>query len=559
MLLGDGSVIHGPGIDYVEPVLRVEHGSADSERDLKAIVTYRSSLLGLPLDFEILDLQGIGDHLLSQLLPATSATSVGEEIDCFPTVNDNTDLESDSDWLRKVHRWREQKLDEPAIDELLTPSIRSLLSASHSASEPLLSATTFSIDPGSKSQPLPEPTTMEKDLELDGAQSHGSDPVLACDGGPQYTEFSAHEATTAVGLEPTLAGDTLVITGTSECLGSEEKIQVESTHQSIDYDDIASLISEGDEYDAGIYTRSAGRNHEIENAIVCILATNAAMTPLLETALQLIPDNRLVNNLRRLLKNFQGDLSKSPSPKDVVTQELAALLRPRETRDRIAKKITEKYVSPDEADNLDTDLQGQDRDRFYLERWLEKSMGDKLPEPFHNTEATEASHLNVREHGSSSTPAQFETRKNANVEDRSMWKRQPPGGGIDSANAVENAHEYDEEEKPVEDRDAKSQEASGHRAGLAVSNEIGIDKGDEGKLETTSYPRLDLVVQAFVKGQPFQELILGLKQLLLPRGLLDDIMSIPKECISFESPQKSKLINAIQGWFEDVTALEWDW
>jgi hypothetical protein len=71
--------------------------------------------------------------------------------------------------------------------------------------------------------------------------------------------------------------------------------------------------------------------------------------------------------------------------------------------------------------------------------------------------------------------------------------------------------------------------------------------------------RVDQVIQTLVLGQPFQDMISGLREFLLPHGLLNDILPIPRDHIKFDTSEKSPLLNRAKGWLEDITGLEWDW
>jgi hypothetical protein len=84
------------------------------------------------------------------------------------------------------------------------------------------------------------------------------------------------------------------------------------------------------------------------------------------------------------------------------------------------------------------------------------------------------------------------------------------------------------------------------------------DSGDEDEFEHLDTPGLTHAIHSLVDSKPFMNMVTGLKQFLLPRGLLDDLLSIPREDIKFES-QAETLINRLQGFFEDISGLQWDW
>jgi hypothetical protein len=54
-------------------------------------------------------------------------------------------------------------------------------------------------------------------------------------------------------------------------------------------------------------------------------------------------------------------------------------------------------------------------------------------------------------------------------------------------------------------------------------------------------------------------MIAGMKELLLPPGLLDDILPILRTKIHYNSKENDSLLTSVQAYIEDVTALPWDW
>ncbi|KAF1953575.1 hypothetical protein CC80DRAFT_141677 [Byssothecium circinans] len=242
--------------------------------------------------------------------------------------------------------------------------------------------------------------------------------------------------------------------------------------------DIRSLFSNSTSSRSSI---SDLRQSEIENAIIRFLAPNAVLAPLCGTALQLMSKERFVNNFRRLLKIFRDQLL--ALPRNVVSQELAARLKPKEARYRIAQGIVEAQIQVPDQEEDDENIQDHERaTKSYLESWVIKTK----------------SHL-----PSGKSPAAVE----------------------DQSECSSGDEDYAEEQ-------------------------IGLD---------LELPRTDQVIQMLIDGQPFQDMLVGLKEFLLPQGLLSELLPIPGAQISFTAPKMFNVINQAQYWLEDVTSVEWDW
>lgn len=103
---------------------------------------------------------------------------------------------------------------------------------------------------------------------------------------------------------------------------------------------------------------------------------------------------------------------------------------------------------------------------------------------------------------------------------------------------------------------------------LEDSDDDGGDSGDddyenrEGKTvepQISQRPRVDQVIHTLVTSQPFQDMIFGLQEFLLPSGLLHDILPIPRDTIQFSTSEKVSFLNSAQNWLENITDLEWNW
>lgn len=111
----------------------------------------------------------------------------------------------------------------------------------------------------------------------------------------------------------------------------------------------------------------------------------------------------------------------------------------------------------------------------------------------------------------------------------------------------------------------QSEQNSSFRSNVEQASDLpqegeGQEQEKKKECEASAFlPRLDLVVQALMQGQAFQNLLLELQHLFLPPELLKELLPIPESHISFEPPSKSVITYKIQGWFETVTTVDWDW
>jgi hypothetical protein len=278
------------------------------------------------------------------------------------------------------------------------------------------------------------------------------------------------------------------------------------SEETFDFTDIRSLISEGEDGASQVSGPLPAWGLDTENAIVSVLAKSSLLTPLYERALQLMPKERFINNFRRLLKGFHTDIVQG-SEKLLVTRQLAAILRSRERCGRIAQKIVLKYLSDLEATSLEDDLarlKGQDDHNYaYLDLWLYK----------HPILFTKIDHEHI-------SRQQEET----------------------------NVHVDRERERDDSD---DSDDSDGSEADPEEDNQS--QHGD-----FANFPRLDMVMRTLIKGRPFQDMITGMKELLLPPGLLDEILPIPRAHIRYDATEDTNILSSFQGFIEDITALPWD-
>ena len=69
----------------------------------------------------------------------------------------------------------------------------------------------------------------------------------------------------------------------------------------------------------------------------------------------------------------------------------------------------------------------------------------------------------------------------------------------------------------------------------------------------------DMELKFLTEGKPFKDLLNGLREFLLPSDLLGELLSIPRHRIVYEGTRELTLLERMQGRFEELTELEWDW
>lgn len=274
-----------------------------------------------------------------------------------------------------------------------------------------------------------------------------------------------------------------------------------------DDDDIRSIISEEEDDLFQALTSNIERRSEIENAIVSLLAANSMLVPVYEKALRLMSKERFANNFGRLLRVFHDGLR--GFGRSLETQELAAILKPKVARKRIARRITEKHISHQnslsEQDLLGIHESGESN-LFYLESWLLRILQN-------NRALVESKYL--------------------------------------VPNDETNNEDQRNEEDVYGDEEIRNY-------GSEIEDEERNEKNHPKHMGTVQFPRLDLAMQTLLEGEPFQTMLVRLKEFLLPTGLLKDILPIPSESFTYDS-NGSHGLNRFQGLVEDLAELEWDW
>jgi hypothetical protein len=248
--------------------------------------------------------------------------------------------------------------------------------------------------------------------------------------------------------------------------------------------DIRSLISEEDDAASSTSMPLSSWASETEHTIVGVFANSSALSPLYSKALQLMPQERFINNFRRLLKGFHGNLVASDN--SIVTRQLAKLLKSKNRQSRIARRIMVRHVALQGSWNEEdlAAIRDQEKQAYTnVENWLDRTITD------------------------------IQATRSANT----------------------------------------SKE-------LESDDESGTESDEEDEISHfAQYPRLDLFIQKLVEGRPFQDMLTSFKELLLPPGLLKELLPIPRDNITYGAIDATGLLSTVQGFLEEITALEWDW
>ncbi|CAN9241390.1 unnamed protein product [Alternaria sp. RS040] len=271
--------------------------------------------------------------------------------------------------------------------------------------------------------------------------------------------------------------------------GSHRVLDTQVQQQKFEDVDVQSLVSEEGDTASSASMPLPSWASETELIMIGVFAKSSVLSPLYSKALQLMPEERFINNFRRLLKAFHGNLVASDNSN--VTRQLAKLLRSKQRQSRIARMIIARHVAPQSSWNEEelANLRDQEKQAYTnVERWLDRTI---VSSTIIDTQAV---------------------------------------------HSADTSKEYESDD----DSDSESD-------------------GEENISDFAQYPRLDLVVQKLMEGQPFQDMLASFKELLLPPGLLKELLPIPRNKITYVTTTEVSLLSKVQGFLEEITALEWDW
>jgi hypothetical protein len=159
-------------------------------------------------------------------------------------------------------------------------------------------------------------------------------------------------------------------------VGAGEMEQRETSSPQGCDEDVRSIVSVEDDISSQAATRRTPQEVTAEEQLGVLLARNEELKPLYEAALSTVGKERLVGNLRRLLKQYYLDLSKTA--KTNLEKASAHLIRSRWSRIRIAQQISD-LVAPENEDDLEQwaiEIQNKKAD---LEAWIAGHAGLAVP------------------------------------------------------------------------------------------------------------------------------------------------------------------------------------
>jgi hypothetical protein len=261
--------------------------------------------------------------------------------------------------------------------------------------------------------------------------------------------------------------------------------------------DVRSVGSFADDIKSQVSTRRSPQEVAAEEHLGLLLAQNEDLRRLYETALSKISKQRLIQNLRRLLKQYYLDLWSVA--KTNLERSTTHLLRSRWSRIRIAQMISDQ-VQPDTREDLERPLAEYPRKLFDLEDWIAGNAGfataktrvpfDLVPEELNGTE----------------------------LADEERWALQ----------ADDSLDDSDEEDNPSVELLPK------------------ISEAENFLLEGDSFQRLLAAFRVFLLPASLSHLTRAL-------------MSLPSDHIWFSDMDDNSIVNKFKIFVEDLTVEDWQW
>jgi hypothetical protein len=336
--------------------------------------------------------------------------------------------------------------------------------------------------------------------------SSGRISFLQIKEGPKY---GSHHAATNQGS--TLAFQDSAIGSLEGSLAVEQKQEISigndsglfSNDDAFDWnneDDIKSILSVPDDIQSQSSTKRTAQYEIASDQIGELLARHNQLGPLYEVVLSKIGKKRLVENLRRLLKQYYLDLFKTAQTN--LEKASVSPLRSRWNRVRIAQQITD-IVDP-EIDDPEPSVSEVPNNRARLESWLSSNpgfnQGDKIVNEAATTQLDET------------------------------WFRKTE---------IDQASEPD-------------------------SDDIYSDRSDYGhNVEHPNvFPKIAEVEKFFLEGKSFRRLLMSLQTFLLPvslSSLTRVLMSVPKDDVWFSDENDNSIMNKFKIAIEDITEENWHW
>ena len=261
--------------------------------------------------------------------------------------------------------------------------------------------------------------------------------------------------------------------------------------------DIRSVASFTDDINSQVSTKRSPQEVAAEEQLGSLLAQNEELRGLYETALSKISKERLIQNLRRLLKQYHLDLCKIASTN--LEKATVHLLRSRWSRVRIAQMISD-LVQPDNGEDPEQPLAEVPRNLFDLEAWIAGNAGFATPKtrvPFDPV---------------------LEEWNGAELADEESWALQED----------DSLDESDEENNPSAKLMPK------------------ISEAENFLLEGESFQRLLTTFRTFLMPASLSHLTRVL-------------MSLPSDRIWFSDMDDNTIVNKFKILVEDLTVEDWQW
>jgi hypothetical protein len=143
--------------------------------------------------------------------------------------------------------------------------------------------------------------------------------------------------------------------------------KVDDFEKESDSGDVQSILSVPDDIQSQITTHRTQQEITASEQLGELLARNEELNPLYQIALLKISKERLVENLRRLLKQYYLDLSSTAQTN--LEKAAVQLLRSRWNRIRISRQIA-NIIDPDTADEPEQEISEIPDKKAQLEFWL---------------------------------------------------------------------------------------------------------------------------------------------------------------------------------------------
>lgn len=262
--------------------------------------------------------------------------------------------------------------------------------------------------------------------------------------------------------------------------------------------DIQSILSVPDDIQSQVSTHRTHQEIAAIEQLGELLARHEELSPLYETALSKISKERLVENLRRMLKQYYLDLANTARTN--LEKAAVRLLRSRWDRIRLSQQIA-NVMKSDTADGPEPEISETPDKTLFLEAWLANNPGFRVPDD-----------------------PQFDT---------SLWQKDDQNynsSGTDNDDSDDSGRDVGEQYRNI--------------------NPLG------------PFPKIAEVERFFTGGDSFQKLLMNLQSFLLLANkspLIRMLAAVPNENIWFSDENDTSILNKLKIVIEDLTEENWHW